>query len=69
MQVHRRSGKPGRSVRAELVEEPLEGGARLALADPHDHAVAVVVGDHGQVAVALSVGDLVDADLVSSSMR
>jgi hypothetical protein len=32
MQVHRRSGKPGRSVRAELVEEPLEGGARPALA-------------------------------------
>ena len=64
VQVHRRRLQLGGAGRAEGVEEPLQGGAGLALPDPHDRAVAVVVGDHGQVAVALAVGDLVDADPV-----
>ena len=35
-----------------------------SLAGPDDRAVTVVVGDHGQVAVALAVGHLVDPDAV-----
>jgi hypothetical protein len=53
-------------VGAEGVEEALQGGAGHALTGPDDRAVAVVVGDHGQVAVALAVGDLVDADAVQA---
>jgi hypothetical protein len=62
VQIHRRGLEPGRALGAELVEEALEGGAGLALADPDYGAVVVVVGDHRQVAVSLAVRDLIDPD-------
>lgn len=49
---------------AELVVESLEDRVVPALAGPDDCAVAVVVGDDGQVPVSLAIGDLVDADPV-----
>ena len=52
----------GASGLAELVVERLQGGGVLALGGPHHPPGLVVVGDHGQVAVALAVADLVDAD-------
>jgi hypothetical protein len=66
VQVHRRRDQPGRAGRAEAVEEALQGGAGHALTGPDDRAVTVVVGHHGQVSVALAVGDLVDADAVQA---
>jgi hypothetical protein len=53
MEVHRRRDQLGGAVGAEGVEEAFQGGAGHALPGPDDRAVAVVVGDHGQVAVAL----------------
>jgi hypothetical protein len=64
VQVHRRCLQPGGALGAEGVEEALQGGAGHALTGPDDRAGTVVVGDHGQVAVTLAVGDLVDADAV-----
>jgi len=55
-------GQPGRTVGAEVGEEPVQGGGVGALGAPHDLAGAVV-GDQRQVAVALAPGDLVDAGL------
>ena len=46
---------------AEFVEERLQGGGVATGLGPHDRAAAVV-GDAGQVALPLAVGDLVDAD-------
>jgi hypothetical protein len=54
----------GWRARPQGSEELLQGGAGLAFADPDDRTVAVVVGDHRQVAVALAVGDLIDPDPV-----
>lgn len=46
---------------SEFIEEPAQGLAVTALAGPHQPAGGVV--DHaGQIAVALAVGDLIDAD-------
>jgi hypothetical protein len=46
----------------QLLEELLEGGLLLPLADP-DHVTRLVVPDDGQVLVlAAAVADLVDAD-------
>ena len=56
--------EPGAAISAEFVVEALEDGVVLAIRGPDHHAAAVVVGDHGQVAVALAVGDLVHADPV-----
>jgi hypothetical protein len=47
-------------------KQALQGGAGHAFAGPDDRALAVVVGHHGQVAVALAGGDLVDADAVQA---
>ena len=47
---------------AELGVEALQGLGVLALGGPHHRSVPVVVGHHCEVAVALAVGDLVDAD-------
>jgi len=49
---------------AEFVVEGLEGLGVLALAGPDDGAVAVVIGDDGEVAVAFPPADLVDPDPV-----
>src|SRR3954462_1359983 len=46
---------------AELVEEALERGAVAAVGQPNA-AAGLVVGDDGQVAVALAIAHLVDAD-------
>jgi len=43
------------------VEEPFQGGLARAWRGPHQPA-AVVVDDHGQIPLALLVGDLVDPD-------
>jgi hypothetical protein len=66
MEVHRRRDQLGGAVGAEGVEEAFQGGAGHALPGPDDRAVAVVVGDHGQVAVTLTVGDLIDPDAVQA---
>jgi len=55
-------GQLGGTVGAEVGEEPVQGGGVLALRAP-DHAPGAVVGDQGEVAVALAPGDLVHADL------
>jgi hypothetical protein len=52
---------PGRSLVAEQVKEPLERLLVVPLGRP-DQPAGVVVHDHGQVAVAALVGDLIDTD-------
>jgi hypothetical protein len=51
----------GRALGAERVEEAVQGGLVMAGRGP-DQPAGVVVDHHRQVAVALAVGDLVDAD-------
>src|ERR1035437_1599621 len=49
-------------LRTELAEEGAKGGGALARLRPDDPALSVVVGDDGQVAMTLSIGDLVDPE-------
>jgi hypothetical protein len=63
-QVDRHRPKPGLSLVAELVVERREGLCVVALLGPHHSTVAVVVGDHGEIAMAPTIGDLVDADAI-----
>src|SRR6266511_1383820 len=55
-------GKLGCAVGAQLGEEQVAGGGVLALGAPH-HLAGAMVGDQGEVAVPLTPGHLVDADL------
>jgi hypothetical protein len=61
-QVHAYRFQGGAAGFAELVVERLQGRGALALGGPHHPAGLVVVGDHGQVPVALAVAHLVDPD-------
>jgi hypothetical protein len=58
----------GRAVLAERVEEAVQRGLVMAGRGP-DQPAGVVVDHHRQVAVALAVGDLVDADAPQPSRR
>jgi hypothetical protein len=69
VQIHRRRLQLGGSGGAEGVEQALQGRAGLALPGPDDRAVVVMIGDHGQIAVALAVGNLVDPDAGQRSSR
>jgi hypothetical protein len=44
----------------ELIEKPFQGFGLAVLSDKQ-HAPADIIEDHGQVAVALADGDLVDS--------
>ena len=63
-QIHRHRVQPSGSGLTQLVIELLEGARLLAFAGPDHRAGTVVVGDHGQVAVALAVTHLVHPDPV-----
>jgi len=54
-------GDPQRATPAQLPEEAAEGLLISAFGRP-DQASAVVIHDHGQVALTLAEGDLIDPD-------
>src|SRR5262249_55900936 len=60
--------EPRTALRAEQIEEALDGRAVAAVRGP-DQAAAVMVDDDGDVALALAVGELVDADPLQAGER